>query len=144
MPTLPLPDPGPPFEDFVGERHLAALTLVRPNGYPHTTPVGFTWDRDTGSALIITWSGSVKVRLLEAGQLRGSICQVDGGRWLTIEGVARVTSDPGTCANAVAAYAARYRPPKDRGDERRVVVIEATRLLASASLVTVGPPGASG
>jgi len=144
MPTLPLPDPGPPFEDFVGERHLAALTLVRPNGYPHTTPVGFTWDRGTGSALIITWSGSVKVRLLEAGQLRGSICQVDGGRWLTIEGVARVTSDPGTCANAVAAYAARYRPPKDRGDERRVVVIEATRLLASASLVTVGPPGASG
>jgi len=144
MPTLPLPDPGPPFEDFVGERHLAALTLVRPNGYPHTTPVGFTWDRGTGSALIITWSGSVKVRLLEAGQLRGSICQVDGGRWLTIEGVARVTSDPGTCANAVAAYAARYRPPKDRGDERRVVVIEATRLLASASLVTVGPPGANG
>ncbi|MED5393384.1 MAG: pyridoxamine 5'-phosphate oxidase family protein [Actinomycetota bacterium] len=144
MPTLPLPDPGPPFEDFVGERHLAALTLVRPNGYPHTTPVGFTWDRGTGSALIITWSGSVKVRLLEAGQLRGSICQVDGGRWLTIEGVARVTSDPGSCANAVAAYAARYRPPKDRGDERRVVVIEATRLLASASLVTVGPPGANG
>jgi len=97
-----------------------------------------------GSARIITWSGSVKARLLEAGQLRGSICQVDGGRWLTIEGVARVTSDPDVCAGAVAAYAARYRPPKDRGDERRVVVIEATRLLASASLSTTGPPGVRG
>jgi hypothetical protein len=144
MPTLSLPDPGPPFEDFVGERHLAVLTLVRPNGYPHTTPVGFTWDRNTGSARIITWSGSVKAKLLEVGQLRGSICQVDGGRWLTIEGVAHVTSDPGTCADAVAAYAARYRPPKDRGGERRVVVIEATRLLASTGLGAAAPRGARG
>ena len=144
MPTLPLPDPGPPFVDFVSERHLAVLTLVRPDGYPHTTPVGFTWDRDMGSARIITWSGSVKARLLEAGQLRGSICQVDGARWLTIEVVARVTSDPDVCADAVAAYAARYRPPKDRGDQRRVVVIKATRLLASASLGTAGPPGVHG
>ena len=82
----------------MAERHLAALTLVRSNGHPHTTPVGFTWDRDTGSARIITWSGSVKARLLEKGHLRASVCQVDGGRWLTIEGVARVTSDLGTCA----------------------------------------------
>ena len=142
MTTLPLPDPGPAFEDFVGERHLAALTLVRSNGHPHTTPVGFTWDRYTGSARIITWSGSVKARLLEAGHLRASVCQVDGGRWLTIEGVARVTSDPGTCADAIAAYTERYRPPKDRGDERRVIVIEATRLLANAGLGTSGPPNA--
>ena len=141
MATLPLPDPGPAFEDFVGERHLAALTLVRPSGHPHTTPVGFTWDQSTGSARIITWSGSVKARLLKAGHLRGSICQVDGGRWLTIEGVARVTGDPNTCADAIAAYAARYRPPKDRGDERRVVVIEATRILANAHLGAAGPPG---
>ncbi len=142
MATLPLPDPGPAFEDFVGERHLAVLTLVRPSGHPHTTPVGFTWDQSTGSARIITWSGSVKARLLEAGHLRGSICQVDGGRWLTIEGIARVTGDPDACTDAIAAYAARYRPPKDRGDDRRVVVIEATRILANAHLGTAGPPGA--
>ena len=142
MTTLPLPDPGPVFEDFVAERHLAALTLVRPNGHPHTTPVGFTWDRGTGSARIITCSGSVKTRLLEEGRLSASVSQVDGGRWLTIEGVARVTSDPGACADAIAAYTDRYRPPKDRGDERRVIVIEATRLLASAGLGTTGPPNA--
>ncbi len=142
MTTLPLPDPGPAFEDFVGERHLASLTLVRSNGQPHTTPVGFTWDRDTASARIITWSGSVKARLLEEGRLFASVCQVDGGRWLTIEGVARVTNDPGACADAITAYTDRYRPPKDRGDERRVIVIEATRLLASALLGTTGPADA--
>ena len=27
---------------FVGERHLAALTTLRPDGSPHTTAVGFT------------------------------------------------------------------------------------------------------
>ena len=125
----------------MAERHLAALTLVRSNGPPPTTPVGFTWDRDTGSARIITWSGSVKARLLEKGRLRASVCQVDGGRWLTIEGIARVTGDPDACADAIAAYAARYRPPKDRGDERRVVVIEATRILSNAHLGAAGPPG---
>ena len=142
MTTLPLLDPGPAFEDFVPERHLAALTLVRPNGHPHTTPVGFTWDRDTRSARIITWSGSVKARLLEEGQLSASVCQVAGGPWLTIQGVARGISDPGTGDDAIAAYTKRYRPPKDRGNERRVIVIEAMRLLASAGLGTSGRPSA--
>ena len=134
MTSLPLPNPGPAFEAFVRERHLAVLTLVRPDGRPHTTPVGFTWDGDTASARIITWSGSVKARLLETNHLLGSICQVDGGRWLAIEGIARVTGDPDACTDAIAAYTTRYQPPKDRGNERRVVVIEAAKILVSAHL----------
>ena len=33
-------------KQFVTERHLASLTLVTPEGRPHVTPVGFTWDED--------------------------------------------------------------------------------------------------
>ncbi|MCB0994356.1 MAG: TIGR03618 family F420-dependent PPOX class oxidoreductase [Acidimicrobiales bacterium] len=109
---------------FLHERHLASLTLVRPDGTPHVTPVGFTWDPDARLARIITWSGSVKARLLErSGELRAALCQVDGGRWLTLEGPAAVTGDAARCADAVARYAARYSPPKDRGPDRRTVEI---------------------
>jgi len=134
MATLPTADPGPAFAAFVAERHLAVLTLVRSNGRPHSTPVGFTWDADHARARIITWSGSVKVSLLAAEPLEGSICQVDGGRWLTIEGPCTVTSNPAACADALQHYATRYRPPKERGTERRVILLEATRILAGGSL----------
>jgi hypothetical protein len=134
MTTLPTTDPGPAFATFVAERHLAVLTLVRSNGRPHSTPVGFTWDADHSRARVITWSGSLKASLLTAGPLEGSICQVDGGRWLTIEGTCTVTSDLAACADAVRHYATRYRPPKDHGNERRVILLEAKRILAGGPL----------
>lgn len=124
---------GPAFVEFTTERHLAVLTLVRPNGRPHATPVGFTWDQATGLARVITWSGSMKSRLLEAGELAGTICQVDGGRWVTLEGSCTVTGDRGTCADAVARYAIRYKQPKDRGLERRVITMVVERILASGA-----------
>lgn len=115
---------------FVTERHLASLTLVRPDGRPHVTPVGFTWDDDAGLARVITWNGSVKAKLLERhGPLRAAVCQVDGGRWMTVEGLAVVVADPGRCADAVERYAARYSRPKDRGADRRVIEIAAERAL---------------
>lgn len=107
---------------FLTERHLASLSLVRPDGTPHVTPVGFTWDPETGMARVITWSGAVKVRLLErAGTLQAALCQVDGGRWATLSGPATVSADPDVCADAVRRYAVRYREPRDRGADRRVI-----------------------
>jgi len=125
---------GPAFTGFITERHLAVLTIVRPNGRPHATPVGFTWDQATGLARVITWSGSMKSRLLESGELVGIICQVDGGRWVTLEGPCSVTGEPIACADAVARYAARYRQPKDRGSERRVITMVVEHILASGGL----------
>lgn len=120
----------PAMQAFVTERHLASLTLVRPDGRPHVTPVGFTWDDAAGLARIITWNESVKARLLDRhGPLSAAVCQVDGGRWLTFEGTAVVSADPERCAEAVDRYAARYSPPKDRGADRRVVELTPTRLL---------------
>ncbi len=123
----------PELEDFVAERHLASLTLVRPDGRPHVTPVGFSWDPDTDLARVITWAGAVKSRLLEThGALRAALCQVDGGRWCTLEGSAVVTDDPARCREGLIRYAARYSPPKDRGPDRRVIEIAVERVLGRA------------
>ena len=51
-------------EDFLVERHLASLTLLRPDGSPHVTAVGFTWDRQAQLVRVITWFGFMKSILL--------------------------------------------------------------------------------
>ena len=115
---------------FLSDRHLASLTLLRPDGTPHVTPIGVTWDDDEAIARIITWSGAVKAKLLDAsGGGPAAVCQIDGGRWLTLEGTAVVTADPQRCADAVARYGERYRPPRDRGADRRVIEISVDRIL---------------
>lgn len=118
---------------FLGERLYATLTLLRPDGTPHVTPVGFTWDDEHCLARVITWSGSVKARLLGAGGGGpASVCQVAGGRWITLEGEATVTADPQRCALAVEMYAERYSPPSDRGSERRAIEIDVYRVMGRA------------
>ncbi len=119
--------------EFLRDRHLASLTILRPDGTPHVTPVGFTWDPDTATARIITWAGAKKVRLLDAaGGGRAALCQVDGGRWVTLEGHATVTADPEQCAEAVARYGERYSPAKDRGADRRAITIDVDSVLGRA------------
>ncbi len=122
--------------DFMAERHLGILTLVRPDGRPHSTPVGFMWNDEEKIARIITWSGSLKARLLEKENLIGTISQVDGGRWATFEGTCSVTNDSGICADAVARYAVRYSPPKDRGTDRRTISMVVSKILLSAGLAS--------
>ncbi|MAT63722.1 MAG: pyridoxamine 5'-phosphate oxidase family protein [Acidimicrobiales bacterium] len=124
----------PSLNDFLSERHLAILTLVRNDGKPHSTPVGFMWDDDEKTVKIITWSGSLKSRLLEKGSLDGTISQVDGGRWVTFEGKCSVTNDSVICTDAIERYSVRYQQPKDRGDERRTIVMSVNRILSSAGL----------
>jgi PPOX class probable F420-dependent enzyme len=120
----------PEVESFLAERHLATLTTLRPDGSPHVTPVGFTWDPDARLARIITFAAARKVRNLRADP-RAVVCQVDGGRWLTVEGTATVTDDPGRVAEAVRRYTARYRVPGERPD-RVAVEIAVHRMLGRA------------
>ena len=106
---------------FLTERHLATLTTLRPDGSPHVTPVGFTWDPAAGLARVITFADARKVRNVSARPGgRAVLCQVDHRRWLTLEGVASVARDPATVAEAVRRYAERYRTPSERPD--RVVI----------------------
>src|SRR5207253_4678928 len=80
--------------EFLTERHLGTLTTLRRDGTPHVTPVGFTYDDERKLARVITFSGAAKVRNLDwSGGGPAVICQVDGGRWLSLEGRAVVTFD---------------------------------------------------
>ncbi len=121
---------------FLDERHLATLTTLRPDGTPHVVAVGFTWDADAGLARVITFAPSRKARNLQAAASAGSpgraaVSQVDGGRWLTLEGTAVVTDDPARVAEAVRRYAERYREPGERAD-RVAIEITVDRVLGRA------------
>jgi F420H(2)-dependent biliverdin reductase len=116
-------------QSFVTERHLATLTTIRRDGSPHVAPVGFTWDQSVNLVRIITFAGSQKVRNLASWPTpRAVVCQVDGGRWLTFEGLAHVTDEPSRVAEAVRRYAARYRVPRQR-DDRVAIEITVDRVL---------------
>ena len=82
---------------------------------------------------MITSSTSRKARYADGRPV--ALCQVDGARWLTLEGAARVTGDPDEVAEAVDRYRRRYREP--RVNPRRVAIeVAVTRVLGSARLLT--------
>jgi F420H(2)-dependent biliverdin reductase len=124
-------DIAPALLEFLTERHLATLTTLRPDGSPHVVPVGVTYDAATRTARVITSGTSAKARHVRAGHQRVAICQVDGRRWLTLEGTAVVRDDPAAVADAVARYAQRYRQPREN-PARVVLEISVDRMLGNA------------
>ncbi|MET0895336.1 MAG: PPOX class F420-dependent oxidoreductase [Acidimicrobiia bacterium] len=112
---------------FLEERHLATLTTLRRDGSPHVVAVGFSYSADERRVRVITFGSSVKAKNAARGG-RAAVSQVDGGRWLTLEGAVSVTSDPAAVSEAVDRYAARYRPPAER-DDRVVIEIRVDRIL---------------
>ena len=118
--------------EMLGEYHLASLATLRADGSPHVVAVGFTFDPDNGLARVITVDGSQKVRNVETGG-RAALTHVDGPRWLTLEGPARILREPEEVADAERRYAARYREP--RPNPRRVVIeVTLTRALGSPGM----------
>ncbi len=113
---------------FLSERHLATLTTLRQDGSPHVVAVGFTWDAAAGLVRVITNGTSRKVRNVRAGSPRAVVAQVDGPRWLALEGVPAVSEDPERVAEAVRRYAGRYRQPAEN-PARVVLEITVDRVL---------------
>lgn len=105
--------------EFLTDRHLATLTTLRPDASPHVVPVGFTWDAEAGVARVITSGDSAKARNAGAGG-RAVLCQAEGWRWISLEGVTRVRTETTLVRDAEARYAARYRVP--RVNPKRVVI----------------------
>ena len=116
---------------FLAERHLASLTTLRPDGSPHVVPVGFSWDNTARLVRIITFEPSSKVSNVLRGSARAAVSQVDGGRWLTLEGTPRITRDPADISLAVDDYARRYREPGSR-DNRVAIEIAVDRVMGRA------------
>ncbi|MFN2539582.1 MAG: pyridoxamine 5'-phosphate oxidase family protein [Mycobacteriales bacterium] len=117
---------------FLTERHLATLTTVRPDGSPHVVAVGFTWDDEAGLARVITDGGSRKAAHVRAGS-RAVVAQVDGPRWMSLEGPATVSDDPVRVADAVRRYSGRYRVPREN-PTRVVIEIAVDRALGSSTV----------
>jgi hypothetical protein len=92
--------------------------------------VGFTWDPATGVAQVITGSGSQKARNIERGG-RAAVGQVDGRRWCSLEGPARVVTTPAGVEDAVARYRARYREPRQNA-ARVAIEIQVEHVLGRA------------
>lgn len=118
---------------FVTERHLATLTTLRPDGTPHVTPVGFTWDDATATARVICSGTSRKARNAAAGG-PAVLCQFEGRHWLALEGAALVRDDPSAVADAERRYAARYREPRPN-PARVVIEIAVRRVLGTSALL---------
>ncbi|MDQ1129533.1 PPOX class F420-dependent oxidoreductase [Microbacterium sp. SORGH_AS_0888] len=112
---------------FLAERHLATLSTLGRGGRIHAVPVGMTYE--DGIVRVIGSRGTQKFVNAERSG-RASVSTVDGRRWLSFEGPARVNQDPDAVAHAVELYAARYRQPPPN-PARVVLEITVERVLGS-------------
>lgn len=117
-------------EDFLAENQLCTFTTLRPDGSPHVTPVRFTWDGEAGLARVMTAVNRRKARnVLAAPGARVALCQTVGGRWLTLEGTARVHDDPVRVMEGARRYAKRYWSPPPEPPGLVVIEVEVDRVL---------------
>jgi len=91
---------------------------------------------DSRTARVITSDGSVKVRNAErpgpgGTAPRAALCQIDGRRWLTLEGSAVISRVPDEISDAERRYAVRYRTPRINPG-RVVLTIAVDRILGHA------------
>ncbi|MFG2224486.1 TIGR03618 family F420-dependent PPOX class oxidoreductase [Streptomyces sp. NPDC050161] len=125
----------PEYLTFWGEYFMPTLTTLRPDGTPHVVPVGVTYDAGERIARIITRKGSTKVKNVRAAGADGArvaVCQVDRGRWATLEGIARVRTDADAVADAVHRYAERYGRTPGPNPDRVMIEIAVTKALGRA------------
>jgi len=112
---------------FLSEYHLATLSTLDRQGRIHSVPVGITYE--DGIVRVIGSRGTQKFLNVERTG-RASVNTVDGRRWLSFEGPARVVEDTDSVAHAVELYTRRYREPRPNPD-RVALEITVERVLGS-------------
>ncbi|WP_405667020.1 pyridoxamine 5'-phosphate oxidase family protein [Streptomyces sp. NBC_00055] len=131
-------NPSPEYLAFWREYHVCTLTTLRPDGTPHVVPVGVTYDPEARLARIITNKSSRKVaHVLAAGPdgARVAVCQVDRGRWATLEGRATIRTEQDVVDDAVRRYAERYERTPAPNPDRVVIEITLDRALGRGAPV---------
>ncbi|WP_420039854.1 TIGR03618 family F420-dependent PPOX class oxidoreductase [Gordonia sp. MP11Mi] len=129
-----LADLSPAAHDLLTDRYLATLATLRADGTPHVCAVGFTVDIGAGVARVITSGGNQKAKNAARGQY-AALTHVDGARWLTVEGPARVLADAESVRDAEARYETRYRRPRENA-KRVVIEVTVRRVIGSATMFT--------
>ena len=114
--------------EFLAERHLGTLTTMRADGSPHVVAIAFTYD--DGVISIISSDETQKVVNVEQRR-RAVVCQVDGRRWLALEGDAEVIRDAAAVARGERLFEQRYRPVREN-PKRVVIRFEVDRVLGRA------------
>ncbi|MEU6640811.1 pyridoxamine 5'-phosphate oxidase family protein [Streptomyces rochei] len=135
MPSMPRPEavtvPDSVQAFLTGTALVAAFTTMRPDGTPHVAPVRFTWDADAQLARVMTVRSSRKARnLLATPGAPVALCQVDGFRWVTLEGTGTVVTDPERVALGARLYAKRYWSAPPTPSDRVVIEIAVDRVLS--------------
>jgi hypothetical protein len=93
--------------------------------------VRFTWDAEAGLARVMTVVSSRKARNLLANPgSRAALCQAEGFSWVTLEGAATVSRDPGRVAEGVRRYTTRYLSPPPNPPGRIVIEMTVDRLMS--------------
>ncbi|GGO56512.1 PPOX class F420-dependent enzyme [Streptomyces daqingensis] len=135
-PSSPAPPPAAGVSEalaaFWRERHYATLTTLRPGGTPHVVPVSVTFEPGTATARVVSRRTSKKVRNIAAAGadgMRVALCQVDGGRWSTLEGRARVREDADAVSDAERRYEERYGRRPRPNPERVLIEIAVDRTM---------------
>jgi F420H(2)-dependent biliverdin reductase len=93
--------------EFLQQFLVALVTTTRPDGTLHVAGVGFVYDPAQKRCYLIGQRDSVKVANIAAGS-RAVVAQVEGSRWLSLEGAASLHEDPASVAEAERRYATRY------------------------------------
>ncbi|WP_055545622.1 pyridoxamine 5'-phosphate oxidase family protein [Streptomyces sp. NBRC 110028] len=127
--------PDPAYLAFWRERHVCTLTTLRPDGTPHVVPIGVTYDPGAGLARVIASGHSRKVAHVRAAGEDGArvaVCQMAGKRWATLEGTARVRTEPELIADAERRYTERYERTPRPNPHRVLIEITITRAMGRA------------
>jgi PPOX class probable F420-dependent enzyme len=97
---------------FLAEPRVATLTTIRADGSLHAAPVRFTWDGEANLVRVLTVASSRKARNAAANPgSRVARCQVDGVRWVTLEGTAAISGEIGQVSEGVAAMSSATSRP---------------------------------